>query len=259
MAVVEQVIKDYDTSAVSYNDYSSLPSGQLESQLIKLALGDCTGLTILDLGGGTGLHAREAMDLGADTVDIVDVSSGMLRVGQESENSLGRKNAIRFFEADVSKSLSHLPLHENGYDIVMANWIFSFADTMEVLEGMFHNIVSHLKPGGRFIGVRDADPWSPALKSNKYGGSCSWIKEIPGGVKYLCVIHCTPPIEFEGASLEIIYSGSTEMYERFGLTNVAIVPYASAEVIQNNPEFWQLFLERPNLAVVQAVKKLELD
>lgn len=254
MSVVEQVKTDYDKSAVNYNDYSALPSGQLELQLITIALGDCTGLAILDIGGGTGLHARSAMDQRAASVDIVDISPGMLRIGQSMARSLGRDHAMRFFEADVSKSLDHLPLREEGYDLVMANWIFSFADTRELLQGMFRNIVRYLKPGGRFIGVRDADPYSPALKSSKYGGTCKWVKEIPGGVKYLCVIHCTPPLEFEGSSLEIIYSGSTEMYEEFGLKNVSIVPYESAEVIQKDPEFWQLFLERPNLAVVQAVK-----
>ena len=256
MSISEQVKKDYDNSATTYNDYSYLPSGQLESQLIKAALGDCTGLTVLDIGGGTGLHAREAIDLGAATVDIVDITPAMLEIGRDFERSLGRENAIRFFEADVSKPLSHLPLHESGYDVVMANWVFSFADTMEVLEGMFRNIAHYLKPGGLFVGIRDADPWSPALENSKYGGTCRWIKNIPGGVRYLCVINCDPPIEFEGASLEIIYSGSTEMYERFGLTNVAVVPYEKAEVVQRDPEFWQLFLENPNLAVVRATKKL---
>jgi toxoflavin synthase len=81
--------------------------------------------------------------------------------------------------------------------------------------------------------------------------------EGPGGVKYLCVLHCAPPIEFEGASLELIHSGSTEMHERFGLTDVEIVPYESAEVVQKDSEFWKLFLERPSLAVVKAVKKME--
>jgi hypothetical protein len=40
---------------------------------------------------------------------------------------------------------------------------------MEVLESMFCNIVSFLKPGGLFVGVRDADSRSPALENNKYG------------------------------------------------------------------------------------------
>jgi SAM-dependent methyltransferase len=254
MPSLEQVKKEYDDSSAIYNNYSSLPSGQLESQLIKLSLGDCTGLTVLDLGGGTGLHAREAVELGAIMVDVVDISPQMLEVGRAIEASLGRQSTIRYFEADVAKPLSHLPLRRDSYDLVMANWIFSFADSMEVLEGMFRNIAGHLKAGGRFVGVRDADPWSPALQSGKYGGTCSWINKMSGGVRYHCVINCVPPIQFEGASLEVIYSGSTEVYEKFGLTEVVTVPYKEAKVIKDDPEFWQLFLERPNLAVVQAVK-----
>lgn len=250
--------EDYDRSASVYDDYNLLPSGRLESDLIKIALEDCTGLTVLDLGGGTALHAREAISLGATHVDVVDVSTAMLAEGRkciENTNSALAKK-VRFFEADVSKPLSNLPLCKEGYDIVMANWIFSFADNMEVLEGMFRNIVDYLKPGGRFIGVRDADPWSPALESRKYGGYCEWVKEIPGGVQYLCVLNSSPPIKFIGSSLEVIYSGSTDMYEKFGLTEVSLVAYEKAEVIREDPEFWQLFLDRPNLAVVKAVRKV---
>lgn len=254
----EQVKKDYDNCAATYNDFgTNLPYGHLESQLIKTALGDCSRLTILDLGGGTGLHAREAIDLGAATVDLVDISPGMLKVAQEFEKSLGRENVTRFFEADVSKPLSHLPLREDGYDVVMVNWIFSHAGSMEGLEGMFRNIVGYLKPGGRLIGVRDAVSRDPALENSKYGGSCKWVKNIPGGLRYLYVLHCTPPIEFEVSPLEVIYSGSTEMYERFGMSDVEVVPYKCAEVVQNDPEFWKDFLKQPTMAVFKAVKKME--
>jgi hypothetical protein len=40
----EQVKKDYDNAAISYNDFSLLPAGKLEMQLIEVALGNCTGL-----------------------------------------------------------------------------------------------------------------------------------------------------------------------------------------------------------------------
>ena len=53
-----QAKRDYDALAGTYDNYSLLPSGQLESELIRLALGNCKGLSVLDLGGGTGLHAR---------------------------------------------------------------------------------------------------------------------------------------------------------------------------------------------------------
>lgn len=257
MAASAQAQEDYDRSATIYDDYNLLPSGRLESDLIKIALGDCTGLRILDLGGGTALHAREAISLGASHVDVVDISEAMLAEGQKhiQDTDPAASQKLCFFQADVSKPLSHLPLCKEGYDIVMANWIFSFADSIEVLEAMFRNIVDPLKPGGRFIGVRDADPWSPALESRKYGGYCEWVKKIPGGVQYLCVLNSSPPIKFVGSSLEFIYSGSTEMYEKYGLFDVSLVPYEKAQVVQEDPEFWQMFLDRPSLAVVQAVKK----
>lgn len=254
-STTEQAKQEYDVSAAVYNDYASVPSGLIECELIEHALGNCTGLSILDLGGGTGLHARQAMDLGASIVDVVDISPKMLEIGENIETSLrGNNKKINYYEADVSKPVSHLPLRDGGYDIVMANWVFSFADSLELLEGMFLNITKNLKPGGRFIGVRDADPGSPYLQTGKYGASVKWVKAIPGGVKYLCVLHSSPPIEFESSSLEVIYSGSTEMYEKFGLVDVEVVPYERAEVTRKDPEFWKDFLERPCFAVVTARK-----
>ena len=204
MSIAEQAREDYDASASTYGDYSALPSGRLESQLVKIALGDCAGPAIFDLGGGTGIHAREAVELGAARVDVVDISPGMLRVGADHERALGRRGIIRFFQGDVSQSLSHLGLAEKVYDTVMGNWVFSFADSPAMARAIFGNIAVHLKPGGRFVGARDNDPWSPALQGGRYGGSCKWVRRIPGGVRYRCVLHSTPPIEFDAACLETI-------------------------------------------------------
>lgn len=255
MPASEQAREDYDRAADAYDGYGEIPSGRLESDLIQLALGDCTDLFVLDLGGGTGRHARKALELGAAGVDVVDISVGMLNAGQrqaERDNSSGNCK-LRFFEADVTQPLEHLPLLAEGYDVVMGNWIFSFAGSVVALESMFHNIRKHLKPGGRFIGVRDADPWSPVLQSGKYGGICRDIRKIPGGVEYVCVLQSTPLVEFVGRCLETIYSGSKEMYEKFGLREVEIVPYRSTPVVQSDPDFWEEFLQRPCLAVVKAV------
>ncbi|KAI6383226.1 hypothetical protein MCOR25_000147 [Pyricularia grisea] len=248
---VQQAQKDYDSLATKYEDYASLPSGKLESQLIKIALGDCSGLSILDLAGGSGIHAREAVELGAVRVDVVDISSGMLAIGAEHEASLGREGVIRYLLGNATQPLSHLGLAEKSYDLVMGNWVFSFADSLEMVEGVFRNITAHLKPGGRFVGVRDNDPWSPAL-DGRYGGSCRQLQRIPGGVRYRCVLHLTPPVEFDGACLETIYSGSEELWRRFGFAGLETVPYEQAEVVQKDAEFWRMFLDRPNLAVVIA-------
>jgi hypothetical protein len=55
----------------------------------------------------------------------------MLEVGIEIEQKLGREGKIRWFEADASKAMHHLPLMPEGYDIVMCNWLFDHAETDE--------------------------------------------------------------------------------------------------------------------------------
>lgn len=62
----------HDTQVDSYKQYENLPLAILEHQLHEAALGDCKGLTVLDLGGGQGLRARQIIDHGAAAVDVVD-------------------------------------------------------------------------------------------------------------------------------------------------------------------------------------------
>lgn len=62
----------YVSQLEGYRQYDNVPWGILEHQLQEAALGDCTGMTVLDLGGGQGLRARHAIDHGAVAVDVVD-------------------------------------------------------------------------------------------------------------------------------------------------------------------------------------------
>jgi ubiquinone/menaquinone biosynthesis C-methylase UbiE len=255
MADPAQIKQEYDSFAPEYNNqYSITPAATVEGQLIGLALGDLTGLTVLDVGGGSGLHAREAIDLGAAAVDIIDISPGMMKVAEDIEKSLGR-NVMRFFEADAAKPLSHLPLRPEGYDVVMANWVFDHTETREVLAAMFENVVGNLKTGGRFVGVRVANLHSENLRTGKYGVTFKAFKPVPGGFKYSVVMHCTPPIEFDAATLDILRASSAEVYEQAGLTNVELVPFEAAEAVQKDAEFWKELVADPFFAVVKAVKK----
>jgi ubiquinone/menaquinone biosynthesis C-methylase UbiE len=122
----------YNSIAENYASYERLPLAKLEQELVAKALDDCTGLTVLDLGGGNGQYARKAIDFGAELVDVLDISSYMLGVGIEIEAKSGRHGKIRWFEADASKALHHLPLIPDGYDVVMCNWLFDHATTDEV-------------------------------------------------------------------------------------------------------------------------------
>ncbi|KAI1260778.1 S-adenosyl-L-methionine-dependent methyltransferase [Xylariaceae sp. FL1019] len=252
----DQVKKEYDTHAGSYNDYVNCPYGQMEEQLMGVALGNCTGGTVLDIGGGTGLRARQVIDLVAAAVDVVDISPEMLRIGEATEPS--PKKGVRWFEADVSKPLDHLPLDET-YDIVMANWVFDHAHSMAEYEGIWENVATRLRPGGRFISVRSDDPYVPCLASWEapYGMTYHDHQEVPGGVLFRYTIHSEPKMSFEACSMHVNYNGSTEMFDKFGLVDVKKIPHTEAEVVKNDLEYWKLFLEKPGMWVVTARKRDE--
>lgn len=62
----------YISQLDGHRQYENAPWGILEHQLQESVLGDCSGMTVLDLGGGQGLRARQAIDHGAIAVDVVD-------------------------------------------------------------------------------------------------------------------------------------------------------------------------------------------
>ncbi|CAH0053549.1 unnamed protein product [Clonostachys solani] len=253
MSALEQVKEDYSKFAEVYNKFPAQPAGILESQLIKNAIGDASGFVVLDLGGGTGVHARGALDAGARRVDLVDITPQMLQVAEEIEQALGHSGRIRVFEGDVSSALSHLPL-EPAYDIVMANWVFDHAESLEILERMWQNVEKYLKPGGKFVGIRAAD-LGPDSQTEKYGVTYNNFKPILGGIAYTFMLHGDCPRAFEATSMEASYSGSTVMHEKHGLTDVRIIPFDSTEIVQHQAEFWKTFLDKPPFVVVTAVKK----
>jgi len=249
--------RDYGEKAVEYQDFYDKRSlmSRLDEDLFGAAVNDSTtkGAVILDLGGGAGLKARMALDAGAAAVDVVDFSPEMMREGQQIEAAL-RRDLIRWFEGDVSQPFTHLPLRPQ-YDIVMANWVFDHSSSMEMLEGMFRNVASYLKPGGRFLSTRAGNPRAPCLSTGELGVIYKDLEEVPGGIRYR--FHFTfPGIDIEGCSMETMYSGSTEMYEKYGLVDVENEPFENAEVVKENPELFKSFFDDPACVVVKATKRL---
>ncbi|KAG8160566.1 hypothetical protein KVR01_010102 [Diaporthe batatas] len=249
------VAAEYNSQASDYETFTiTTPIGRLETELYLTALSDPNGLSILDLGGGTGLRAREAVERGASLVDVVDISAEMLHVGKEEAVKLGVGDRIRWFEADVSQSLSHLDLKES-YDIVQANWVLDHAGTVEVLDRMLTTATAYLKPGGRFICVHIVNPRSRNLKTKKYGVSYTDLEEIPGGLKYYVNLWGTePPVKFGGSSLEVLYSGSLSMYEKYGLVDADVIPVEMTQIVKGDLEFWKECVEEPIIEFVTARK-----
>ncbi|KAK5659485.1 hypothetical protein OQA88_686 [Cercophora sp. LCS_1] len=244
----------YNPIAPLYTSVTTLPCSIIEAQLITRALTPCTDLHILDLGGGSGLHARRALDLGAASVDVVDISAEMLRAGQEIESSLNRSQT-RWFEADLSKPLpASLGLREEGYDIVMANWLFDHAGSREELKGMWQNIVTWLKPGGRFLGVRVYNIEAEYMKVGRYGARFEKVERVDEGWKYWCSCLTEQEFGFDCSSVDDSLTLRDEIPKALGLVEFESVPPAEMDCVKEDEAFWADFVREPNLAVVTARK-----
>jgi SAM-dependent methyltransferase len=260
MTIASGKREQYDEMATEYNAYEDLPVALLEAELIKTALGDCTGLTVLDIGGGSGVYAREAVKAGARQVDVVDISDSMMQIGRDIEAKTSEESRIRWLLGDGTK-----PLVEEGvdvlpyghYDITMANWIFDHAYTVGDLRGMWVNIAASLKPGGRFIGVRAIAPGCFAdynMKTGKYGCLRSDVQPIPGGFQCKATLLTKPPFSVGCTLMDDSYKMIDEIPRQLGMTNIAKVPDEDSETVKRDLDFWKEHLDQPGVAVVTAIK-----
>ena len=81
---------------------------------------------------------------------------------------------------------------------------------------------------------------------------------MPGGLKYRYeFLSADTPLNFEATSLEVMYSGSTEMPEKYGLTDIRVQPYEEMAIVKADPAYWEEFLKNPHIVVFTARKKAE--
>lgn len=248
--------KEYDIISAQYDSITEMPLAQMEWQLTEAALGDCTGKTVLDLGGGTGLHARQAVDLGAVVVDNVDISPGMLEDGKSQGDKLGGSEPINWHVGDISKPLDNLPLKE-AYDIILIGWTFDHAESEKQLEGMWQNASRYAKPGARLVNIRIANPHSPAGQSGKYGVQFTDFGDIPGGLSYKYAIATKPIFSCPATTMKssMDFERAKKLAEQHGFVDYRQVPAHELKVVENDPEFWTLYLEEPFFVCVTATKK----
>ncbi|RMD44891.1 hypothetical protein DV735_g138, partial [Chaetothyriales sp. CBS 134920] len=250
----------YAQNADAYGQFIATPLGTLEQQLFDLSITDCGGLKVLDLGGGTGLRARDALKAGARSVDVVDISREMMAIGQEYEKSINC-DRITWYHGDVSKPLDDLlqkpPQDLGPYDMVIANGIFDHAHNAEELETMWYNSAAYLKPGGRLIANRNNPLSTAATTGGKYGVRFTDFRDFPGGFSYRYRTTTTDPLlVFESIALDVYYSGSLEIPRKF-FTDFQNVPWEDTPVVKADPEFWKEYLSDPILYIFTARKREE--
>jgi malonyl-CoA O-methyltransferase len=129
----------YDRWALVY-DHDANPLPALEEPFVHEAIGDVFGLTILDLGCGTGRHALRLAAAGAE-VTAVDFSEGMLAEARRKPGA----DRVRFVVHDLHEPL---PMPAGSFDRVVSGLVL---EHLRDLSGFFREARRMLKPGGRAV------------------------------------------------------------------------------------------------------------
>jgi len=133
------VREGYDRWASVY-DHDANPLPALEEPHMRDAIGDARGLTVLDLGCGTGRHTAWLASAGA-SVTAIDFSPAML-----TEARLKTEGAdVRFLVHDLHEPL---PLPSGVFDLVVSGLVL---EHLRDLPGFFAEAHRVLGPSGRAV------------------------------------------------------------------------------------------------------------
>ncbi len=129
----------YDRWAKIY-DTEDNPLVRLEEEHITALIGDVRGLSVVDLGCGTGRHALRLAEAGAN-VTAVDFSQEMLARARAKPGA----QAIHFVQRDLGEPLS---LPAATFDIVLCSLVL---DHIPNLSTFFAEMLRLCRPGGAVI------------------------------------------------------------------------------------------------------------
>ena len=129
----------YDRWSSVYDDDAN-PLPALEEPIVHAQLGSVRGLTVLDLGCGTGRHALWLASAGA-IVTAVDFSEGMLARARRKPGA----DAVRFVVHDIQNPL---PFDDGFFDRVVSALVL---EHIEDLHHFFSQVRRVLRPGGRAL------------------------------------------------------------------------------------------------------------
>jgi ubiquinone/menaquinone biosynthesis C-methylase UbiE len=136
---LQHVRVGYDRwSKVYDHDLNPLPA--LEAPYVHAALGNVEGLSVLDMGCGTGRHALWCAEQGAK-VTAVDFSAGMLAETRQKPFS----ERVRFLQHDLHEPL---PFGDARFDIVVSGLVL---EHIRDLDSFFSEARRVLQPQGRAV------------------------------------------------------------------------------------------------------------
>lgn len=161
MADISQVRAGYDHWSAVY-DHDANPLQALEEPIVRWSVGEVEGLTVVDLGCGTGRHTAWLAAAGA-RVTAVDFSAGMLAEAKQKVTG----HEVTFVEHDLHRSL---PFAAGNFDLAVSGLVLEhlvdlrafFGEVRRVLRGGSRAVVSAMHPAMflRSSQARFTDPMS---------------------------------------------------------------------------------------------------
>ncbi len=239
----------WDSFATQYSSLEDLPGEIVAAHQLHRMLGSIQGFRILDLACGTGLYGRMALSMGASHVVGVDVAPDMVDAGIQISRSRGVAERMSFHVSDCSAPLDSLDLGRGAFDLVMGNWLLSYAANRAELEGMWRNIAIHLKTGGRFIGLMGTlDPLAASSNSGKYGMKTIVTGEIEDGFTVHAEAITEPKIEFDAYHLH--ESVHQEAAKNAVMSEVRYTQPGIEDLPEGRDmEYWKEMLEAPYFVI----------
>lgn len=202
---------EYDAIADEYAASKLLPwRTQVEQPTLFGLLGDVRGKSVLDLACGDGIYARMLADRGASRMHGVDLSSGMIDLARRSE--VARPRGITYSVSDAADVRGL-----GGFDLVMAAYLFNYAQDRAQLRRMAESAYRNLVPGGRLCGVNDNPRTSPGRyryypefsfiryieKPQREGSTITWAIQPDTGEPCIFDNFWIPPATYEAVFAEV--------------------------------------------------------
>lgn len=154
----------FDNISPKYDLLNHLLSGGVDLYWRKKAISllkKRPNRVILDVATGTGDFALEALKLNPEKIIGVDISEGMLRVGEEKIRKGGHQDIISFRKA-ASESL---PFEDNYFDAVIVSFGVRNFDNLEKGLSEMHRV---MKPAGTCIVIEFSKPKAFPFKQLYY-------------------------------------------------------------------------------------------
>lgn len=244
--------QQYDTIGSKYNNLFDLPPAEVEHVSVRKALGDISGLRVLDLACGTGRYTRLLRQQGAATVLGVDISDGMIAAAREA----GDGDGLEFRVSDCSKVEVQTTGGGKlgGFDMVFAGWLFNYAANETELRPMWENVFANLKPGGRMVAVIPAKELDCAVPlDDRYGVTVRGIERVEHGWKVELTAYTDPIVKFQ--AYHILGGG---LYERCaedaGLRELTWHSLETPDDDRKETGFWDVYTQRPHVGVLTAMR-----